>query len=145
MQSELSKICKKYQIEMLILFGSQAKNRTHQESDIDLLFVRKKTLKPSEEADLYNQLYQIFKKKIDLVNLKNASPLLLGEIAKNSKLLYGNKSEFKTLQIKALFQYWDFTDFLKTNLKQFKNNLIEINKKTFTVKDYLKTQCHYKK
>lgn len=112
---------------MLILFGSQAKNNTHQESDVDLLFVREKALKSNEETEIYNELYQVFKNKIDLINLKNASPLLLGEIAKNGKLLYGKTAEFKKLKINALLQYLDFEPYFKLQEKILKKHLNKIH------------------
>ena len=68
-------LAEKYNLKLVILFGSQASGRTHKHSDIDIGFL------PISDFDaeiyLLTDLYQILKREdAQVVNLKNASPLL---------------------------------------------------------------------
>lgn len=64
------------------LFGSAARGKMNQNSDIDILieFPRGKTL--FDLVDLQNQLETILNSKVDLVTFKSIHPLLRDQILK---------------------------------------------------------------
>lgn len=76
-------------LSLVILFGSQATGKTHKKSDIDIAFLSDKKMGLYDIAKMQIEFEQTLKVgKIELVDLRNAPPLLLKEIAKNSALLY---------------------------------------------------------
>lgn len=90
-KEKISDIAKKYDLDLILLFGSQTKNKKflHKESDFDIAYLSKRNLGIMDEAKMICDLMQIFKsEKIDLVSLKNASPLLFYAIFQNCKILY---------------------------------------------------------
>ncbi|MBU2578882.1 hypothetical protein KKA09_02080 [Patescibacteria group bacterium] len=112
LKQNFEKIAKKYELDLLLLFGSQVKNKKyiHQESDFDIAFATtaKKELNGKELIDLNCDLIDIFNcDRIDMVNLKNEDPFLRQEIAKNSQLLFGDEMDY--LEFKA-FAFRDYID-----------------------------------
>ena len=84
-------IIDKYNIELLVVFGSYANDKNKKGSDLDLGYKCSGFLTESEEIELLNELSQFYKRvDIDLVNLNKAEPILKVEIAKKGKLLYGS-------------------------------------------------------
>ena len=88
----LNKLCKKYNIIKLYLFGSCAENTFKENSDIDFLITY-------GNVDLYNyfdnyintkeELEKIYGKEVDLVEFQTIkNPFLLKSINKNKILLY---------------------------------------------------------
>ena len=88
-KKEIEELAQKYGLNFLTLFGSQAEEKTHKKSDIDLAYSVKKNLNYKKEYEFINELRQILKskKEIELLNLKEASPLLAKNIAFNGKIL----------------------------------------------------------
>jgi len=113
MEKEIKEIAKKYKIDLIVLFGSLAKGNERSESDADIGISRNKSFELEEDLQLRQDLQQIFKREIDIVEIKRASPLLLGEIAKNSRLLYGKKDKFTEMKILAMKKYIDFKPYFK--------------------------------
>ena len=88
-QKQIKKIAKKYKIKLLLLFGSQANKKTHKLSDVDVAYLSQKTLCLKKESNLIIDLMPFFKSEyIDLVNICQASPLLLYAIVNNCKKIY---------------------------------------------------------
>lgn len=90
-QKQLNRIGKKHKLELLVLHGSQANGKTHAMSDFDIGVLRKTDLEMSEYSDLLNDLCSFFRvkeDKIDIAELKNASSLLLKEVADHGLVLY---------------------------------------------------------
>jgi len=104
LREKLLEIIKKYDLKLLLLFGSQANGQIHKESDVDLAFLSEKKLSFKDEILLNTEFCNIFRtNRVDTVDLKKADPLLKHEIAKNYQLLYGTKEdlfEFKALAFK---------------------------------------------
>ncbi len=117
MKEELAKIAEDFELSTIIAFGSYAKNTQHQKSDIDLAVVFEKKLDLRTELELRYQLSKLFNREVDLVDFHRSPPLLLGEIAKNSKLLYGDQAKYNHLRVSAIKQYLDFKPYLKLREK----------------------------
>ena len=106
---QINKIAKKYDLELLLLFGSQVANKKylHKESDFDIAYLSKRDLDLMEESKLICDLMPVFKsEKVDLVNLRKANPLLMQQIFANHKLMYCRNPEIYSLyQIYAMKRY----------------------------------------
>ena len=105
---KIEEIAEKYDLKMLLLFGSQAKDKKflHKESDFDVAYLSERALGGKEIIDLNCDFIDMFRcDRVDLMDLKRAKPFLRYEIAKNSKLLYGNEIDY--LEFKA-FAFRDY-------------------------------------
>lgn len=88
-KDKIKKLAKKYDLKMVLLFGSQATGKTHKESDIDIAFLPEKKISFKDDYYLNYEFTNIFQNdKIDTVNLRGANPLLMYAIFKNPKILY---------------------------------------------------------
>jgi predicted nucleotidyltransferase len=71
---------------LVLLFGSVATGGTHRRSDIDLAFLYDK---PADVLVLTNAVIRLLETdKVDVVDLRRASPLLKLSAAKHGKVLY---------------------------------------------------------
>jgi len=108
----LKKIAQKYSIELLLLFGSRVSGKTHPESDFDIGYLSKKSLSVEKEGQLMIDLAQVLKiplEKIELVPLRNASPLFLKEVFTNSFVLYAKDNLiFDLYKIYAIRYFKEF-------------------------------------
>lgn len=117
MNNVIATIARKYNLKMVVLFGSVAKNRANQNSDIDIAISSFVPLILKKELELRHELQYLFKKEIDLVFLQNAGALLLGQIAKEGKLLFGKKKDFDAFRIYAIKSYLDFKPYFQLQEK----------------------------
>ncbi len=87
---KIKEIAEKYDLELLLLFGSRVKGKVlHRESDFDLAYLSGRKLDLTEESRLIIELMPVFKSdKIDLANIKMAHPLLMKEIFTNHKIIF---------------------------------------------------------
>ena len=119
-------IIKKYNIELLIVFGSYAENKNEPGSDLDLAFKSSTNLEQEKEIELLNELSNFYQRgDIDLVNIDKAEPVLKVEIAKKGKLLYGSQEEFERFSIYAAAIYAD-TKFLRDDRRKMLEKKLEV-------------------
>ena len=94
-KEELKKLCGKYHVAELYLFGSFARGEISEGSDIDFL-VRFSGVKSSEYFDNYmdykESLEKLFSRNIDLVEIQTLkNPVLKKSIERNKIQLYGRE------------------------------------------------------
>ena len=89
-------IAKKYNLRLLIQFGSSVRGKTHRESDVDFAYLSERPLSLEREGGLILDLAKSLNipiSKIDLSSLHRAkNPLFLFELFKNAKPLYAQNS-----------------------------------------------------
>src|SRR3989338_3303328 len=93
---------------LLIFFGSHAKGSARNSSDIDVAVLAKEPLTLSGRSHLTEWVAKelgVDEDCIDLVDIRNASPLLQHQIAKTGKLLVGSPSEFVRFRVLAWKRY----------------------------------------
>jgi len=118
-QKELiAKVCQKFGVKILLLFGSEVDGRTHKESDVDVAFLGKK-LSFEELAGFNTELQKIFgRERIDTVSLLPLNPLILKRIFDHHQILYlEDRFLYHTLSSYATKSYLE-TKFLRENLKK---------------------------
>lgn len=105
-KEKIDDVAKKYGLKLLLLFGSQVQGKTNFDSDFDIAYLPKKSLDGGEEIEMNCDLMDVFQTdKIDQVNIKRANPLLLYEISRNSKLLFGEEMEYLEFKARAFRIY----------------------------------------
>ena len=111
----LEKLAEKYDLKLILLFGSYASGKTHKNSDFDIavFFDREKreVLNLDDELGIIAKLTDSFEKKIDLSVINHANPLLLKQISRNCRLLFGNVQDFNNFNLFAFHRYNDYAPF----------------------------------
>jgi len=86
---KLADIVDKYQLDLILMFGSRAKGNVRPESDVDIAVYGRQMFSETEKVQLTYELCTIFRTNdIDLVDLRTAPPLLKFEVFKNCKPLF---------------------------------------------------------
>ena len=92
-KEKAEKLAEKYNLDLLVLFGSQTTGLTHKESDVDIAYFSDAKLDFNEEILLNTELTEVFRNdQVSLVNLKQAPPLLAKEIVSKGVVLYEKTS-----------------------------------------------------
>ena len=95
---------RRLKIELVIRFGSTARGTAREDSDVDLGVWAEHSLSLAEQSALVAELALRFglpEDKIDLVDLRTASPLLLHEVAEGGELLLGAPDDFTRFRVRA--------------------------------------------
>ena len=88
-RQKIKALAEKYSLELVVLFGSKATGQTHENSDIDIAYLPTPDFSVDNEGKLYLDLMETVKNnQLDLVNLKQVSPLLLKQITDQCVVLY---------------------------------------------------------
>ena len=117
---DLRGIAKKFDLVLLLLFGSRVGNNFREDSDYDFVYFSRKKLKKSSEKKLLLELEKIVNyKKIDLIDLKtNDSFILRNEIFKNSFCIYESKTGvFEDLASDSWMEYIDNLEYIESYKK----------------------------
>ena len=108
---KLKNTCRKHEIKMVLLYGSQAMGNSNAESDIDLGLLLKDDFYDFEE--IIKDLMEVFKGSIiDVAILNHGDPVLKFEIISNYKILFCQEDEiFLEFYINTVKQYNDTKKF----------------------------------
>ncbi|PIP23414.1 MAG: nucleotidyltransferase domain-containing protein [Candidatus Nealsonbacteria bacterium CG_4_10_14_0_2_um_filter_38_17] len=103
----IERIAQKYDLELILLFGSRASGKNYKGSDFDIAYLAKKDLDLNKEARLIIDISPVFKSEnIDLLNLRKAPPLLLYAVTKDCQVIYErNELIFSTIRAYAFKKY----------------------------------------
>ncbi|MEK7202845.1 MAG: nucleotidyltransferase domain-containing protein [Patescibacteria group bacterium] len=133
-KEKIKKIAQKYNLEMVLLFGSQVNGRAKPDSDVDIAYSAQKPLSTDEKIDLNNDLGNLFHKdNVDQVDIKSANPLLLHEISTNCKLLFGQEIDYIKFRTRAFRVFID-----SESLFKLKESLIKKRQKFLSEMIYAK-------
>ena len=121
----LTQVAKRYNLELVLLFGSRVSGKTHKHSDFDVAFLSSKKFDLVDESKLIVDLFPVFDSyKVDIVNLRSASPLLFYGVFKNCHLLYAKNEElFYNLRIYAQKKYLDNKSLYEAKCKRFRQEI----------------------
>ncbi|WP_236796817.1 nucleotidyltransferase family protein [Amycolatopsis sp. GM8] len=88
-EMELRRICARYGIATLRIFGSAARGEAGAASDVDVLYELQPGRKLGWEIeDLNQELTRLFGRPVDLVSKKSLHPLLRDTVLNESRPLY---------------------------------------------------------
>ncbi len=123
---QIKSFCEENDIELLIIFGSQASGKITPVSDIDVAVKLAKGVEASKLELIYQLDSLLNGKDIDLVILTdNTDPLLLYEIFSNGKLLYEKSPGiFDAGRLRAWKLYID-TEKLRMVQKKYLKEFVE--------------------
>ncbi len=123
-------IAKKYNLALLVLFGSRARGDALEKSDFDVAYSSIAPMDLVEESEMAVELHEIFKTiNVDMVNLSNANPLLMKKIVDEGVVLYEAKeSLFNSLYLYAMRIYRE-SEFLNKVRREYVLSRINQHKK----------------
>lgn len=99
-------LLKDFNIISVYLFGSAAKNQLKPESDIDIAFLSFLDVDEYECFMKAQELAEIFKRDVDLIDLKKASTVFKAQIIGTSSLIYCNDDVKRAyFEMRALKEY----------------------------------------
>ena len=128
-KKQLSEYAKKMNVDFIVLFGSQAKGKIHEKSDVDIGL---KGLLIDSFGDYSSACYSLQKifldKKIDIAFLDIADPLLKHQVGMHGKLLFGDKKKFKQFQVNAWKEFVDTKDLRDLEKIIYKKRLSSLKK-----------------
>ncbi len=125
-QQKMAKILQEFQLELILLHGSQVTGQLHDQSDIDIGILKKKANQPLNLLQLYQKISQIFahdSKQIDITILNKVNPVGLKAMTNQAIKLAGTQKALDKLQLKALHLYNDYLPVLKQEKKFLLNAL----------------------
>ena len=128
-RKKFKKIADKYDLDLILAFGSQVKGERHSESDLDIAVLPKKNkFNLKKYSALVFDLEKFFSdQKVDLTFIDHADPLLLEKIKESAFLLYGQKRKFEEFQIYAFNRFQDYQPFFKLEEKSVNKFIQELN------------------
>jgi len=106
----LNQIREKYDVRIIVAFGSRVKGNVHEKSDLDvgLLFNH-----GGLTMDCISDLQDVFPgDEVDPSSLNRADPLFLGQINANCVLLSGGEQDFHDFRRYAFQRFVDFLPYL---------------------------------
>ncbi len=123
-KNKIEEIAQKYQLKLILLFGSRATGRVHKESDFDIAYLANMDF--TEEDRFATELMEVFRsEKIDIVNLKRAQPVLMKQIFDSHIILFcGDFKIYSLYQIYAIKKYIEAKPLFKLR-DEFTNNFLK--------------------
>jgi predicted nucleotidyltransferase len=112
---EVASIARAHDLDLLVLFGSQASGRARHSSDVDLVARRREGfLSFTELVDIPDELRTIFPgREIDLADLRRADPLFLRKIFECALPLFEEPGAFSQARLHAFHRYQDYRPMLR--------------------------------
>lgn len=109
---KLSPIAKRFGIRLMVVFGSAARGKTHEESDIDVGVLTDRPITFAQRLKLWHALSFLFHTEIDLAMLNHADPVFGFEVARDGRLLFErDKDAWENWRSYKIRQYWDTKKF----------------------------------
>jgi len=129
-QQKIEEVGRKHHLRFILLHGSYATQKIRRGSDVDIALLGEKPIEFEEWLDLYSDLGEIFgddsQRELDIKSLHKADPLFCYQVAKDSRLLYGDMTDFNEFKAYAFLNYFDSKDLFhleKILIQKFQNYL----------------------
>lgn len=107
-KQELAKLGKKHKLSLMILYGSQVKGKTHQQSDVDIAVYKKGGISPGEYLEIYSEIMRALENfDVDVKNLRDTNPLFKFFVTNDGVLLFGDALLFAEMKATAYQDYFD--------------------------------------
>ena len=91
LEPKIKKLAEKYNLSLIVLFGSQATGALHSKSDVDIAILGINSL---DIIKISSDFSSIFKREdVEVVDLRNASPTLMFCVLRDGKILYEKEKE----------------------------------------------------
>lgn len=111
LKKQIIPLAKKYQLKLVLLYGSQATNRARKDSDLDIAVLGEKPVLFDTIISLNSDLMSLLRfNEIDVKSLHRVDSLFRYQVTKNAILLYGDLNFYQRYQCYAFQDYIDSGD-----------------------------------
>jgi len=112
---EIEEVAQKYDLKLILLFGSQASGKTHKKSDADIALIfdekKRKDLPLDDQLSIFAALSRVIIKNLDISVVNHANPLLLKQIYFSSQLLFGSEKDYYNFRLYAFNRFNDYAPY----------------------------------
>lgn len=99
-------LIEKTEAYLIILFGSAAAGRMREDSDVDIAFLSDKKLSDYEVFCIAQEIGDVLKRDVDLIDLAKASTVFKANILGTGKIIYSSDERRKhEFQIRTFKEY----------------------------------------
>lgn len=124
-QNNMERFVEEYNISLIYIFGSFAKETNRDNSDIDIAVLLNGDIDVYSKLNIFGALVDIFKiENIDLVILNNANEVLKFQVIKYGKIIY-----MESLYTKVMFESRTMSEYM--DKEHFRNTQNEYSHKKF--------------
>ena len=111
---EVAKVAQKYNLALVILYGSQATGKARDGSDVDIAVLGKRKILSNVLINLDDEFARIFRaRELDVKSLHNTNPFFRYQVMRDGVLLYGKNYDYNSYKAYAFRDYHDSKDLLK--------------------------------
>jgi uncharacterized protein len=113
---QLEKIGKKYTLRFIILHGSFATGKNHENSDLDIAVLSNEKIDLEKILNIYTEFAKIFPEmsdKLDIKDIYKSDPLFRYHVTRDSKLLYGDMTDYNEYKASSFTYYFDSQDLFR--------------------------------
>lgn len=96
------------EVMLVVLFGSMASGRQRADSDLDIAIATDSPITIEQKIAIISLLAESIGRPIDLVDLRDVSEPLLGQIVKHGQRVLGSDTLYGNLISRHLFEQADF-------------------------------------
>ena len=94
-QKRINKLGKKYDLKLIVVYGSYARDEQKKTSDLDIAVLGNKEISFKKLLDISSDFNDIFRiKELDVKSLHNTDPFYKYMVMKDAKLIYGDLFDF---------------------------------------------------
>lgn len=113
------------QAELIYLFGSQSNGQARPGSDYDLAVLLPESLSNVKRWELAQQLADIIGSDVDLIDLRQASPVLKMQIINQGQLIFGKKNTATAFEMQSFSMYSNFQESRQDIISDFTQRLTQ--------------------
>ena len=123
-KKQLEPIAKKFGLRFIVLFGSVARGKVHEDSDIDVGVYTEHPITFNKRLKLWLELSKLLHADIDLAVLNHPNPLFGFRVANEGKVLFEKKPFlWENWKSYAVRYYWDTAKFREDAKKRLACNI----------------------
>lgn len=121
----IKELAQKHHLRLVLLFGSRVTGKIHKESDFDVAYLSEKKLSYDDEVDINFQFTNIFRHdRVDTVDIKRASPLLMFGIFRQCQVLFEiDNLVFPTYRVYAFKKYIEAKPYYEEKFDKLRNKI----------------------
>jgi len=126
----LHTIVEKYNMKMLVYFGSYQTEYYNKDSDIDIAFLTARPIALDDQISLLEDIIHFHRKsEIDLVDLRKADPVLRYEVALNGRVLYEKEEGlFERYGLFYIKRFYELKPIIEEDMKRIGREIEEVLK-----------------
>jgi predicted nucleotidyltransferase len=118
-KQKIDQIGKKYNLRLILLFGSFSRGEARPESDLDIAILGQEPISFDTLLRIYSEMPFVFdndgnkRRDLDLVSLHDVNPLFRFYVMRDSILLYGKSIDYYSFKAYAFRDYQESQSLLK--------------------------------